>query len=108
MRWLLEPGDACGGGGGQVPQFALPDYSHPPSPIDKRLTGVGVAGDIAREFLTPIFNVRLGHARAAGAIVLMPEAAMYKDDGVVLRQHNVWSARQIAGVDAIAKTPPVK
>ena len=66
--------------GGRVLQLAFVDYQRPPAhrrPAPRRRRRVARA--VARDLGAPIVGVGLGHARAARAVVAMPEAAVDED-----------------------------
>ena len=53
-----------------------------------------VAGDIARQLGGPVVDVRRGLSVASRTTVLVPEAAMYKDNEFSRRKDNVGFAWQ--------------
>src|SRR4051812_28149723 len=49
----------------------------------------------------PVIAVLLGHARAAGAVMTMPEAAVDKDRQPAPGQHDIRIARQVLAVQPV-------
>ena len=65
-----------------------------------------VVGDIGGEFFLPEFNIVGGRGGSFAAFVPVPEAAVNKDDGFILREHNVRFAGQGFDVfpEAVSRT----
>lgn len=53
-----------------------------------------ITSDVTLYFFPPILLVGCQHAALLAAWMVVPEAAMYKDNKVISGQNNVWSPRQ--------------
>lgn len=70
-------------------QLTLPDGYHIPALHGKSLKIRKVASTIARNLLFPECRVALWNHIIAATFMTVPETAVHKDHGTVLRKHNV-------------------
>lgn len=89
-------------------QRALPNGGHPPPEAPKRLHVPLVAIDIAQELLLPELHVGPGRGGVATTFMSMPEAAVNENHRPVLREHEVWGARQLSDMKSISESPGEK
>ena len=88
--------------GGLVLQFALPDRLHPPAGCLQRCAVADVPLPIPADLGQPVVAVDLRNARAAGAVVAVPEAAVDEDHQPAPGHDDVRFAGQILAVKAVA------
>lgn len=86
----------------QVTEFALPDGDDVPTGLAELGGGGLVSIAVCADLFLPELGSRLGESVAWAIGVAVPEAAVYEDDSLVFRQHNVWLAGElfvVGGVD---------
>ncbi len=67
-----------------------------------------VALFVAFYFLFPEWGIALGHYKVFATLVAVPEAAVYKNYGLILPKDNVGGAGELAHVDSVAVTARVQ
>ena len=67
-----------------------------------------VAFLVSLYLLLPVLSIALGQYEVPASSVAVPEAAVYKYDGLVFVQDNVGCARELAHVDSVAVTARVQ
>src|SRR5690606_2290858 len=85
-----------------VARLAFPDDERGPAGALQRAQRFGVAGAVAGDLGPPVGGVVLGLARAALAIVPVPEAAVHEHGLAHGGEHKVGLARELAAVEPIA------
>ena len=86
----------------RILQLAFVDCQRPPAHRRQRRRRREVAGAVARDLGAPIVGVRLGHARAARAVVPMPETAVDEDRQLAAAVDDVRLARQVGAAEPVA------
>lgn len=81
--------------------LALPDNFNEPSQLVERGRLTAIPFGVCGQLRPPEGNVGRGLCGETAAGMLMPEAAMHEDDRPVLRQHDVWPARQHRVMEAV-------
>ena len=89
-------------------QFAPPDYYCVPSEAAELDAFLYVAMFVAFYLLLPELAIALGQYEVFAAFVAVPEAAVYKNYGLILPKDNVGGAGQLAHVDSVAVTARVQ
>lgn len=106
----LPGDDASLQNGRQFPvilSLAFPHINAVPTEILELPRVALVADDIALEFPPPEFHVGPRH-RCAGTFVSMPEASVHKQCDRPTRKDQIWCARKIVPMKAIAKAQCVR
>ena len=101
-RYSQVPRRAAARRAGGILQRAFVDDATCASRAPQRLDRGRVAGAVARDLGAPIVGVGLGHARAARAVVAVPEAAVHENRQLAPPVDDVRLARQIGAMQAIA------
>jgi hypothetical protein len=87
-----------------VTDLAFPDRENLPSCGLQPFGIFEIATAVSLKFRHPVFEPTLGrlHKRAFGTFMLMPEASMDENDFPSADERNVWAARQITPMQAVA------
>lgn len=91
-----------------VPRVTLPHGLNPPASRRKLPSVPLVPRDIGCELGDPVIATRLGTRRQLATRVLMPEAAVNKDNEPMPRQHDVRLSGQIASMQPKPKSHRMK
>ena len=88
-------------------QRAFPYCQHSPSLRIQSLSADYIAPPVFFDFPYPILDVGIWHS-ALGALMPMPEAAMYLNHSLVTREYYVWFTRKFLDMQPIAKPKPMQ
>lgn len=86
----------------------FPDRCNTPSCQQQSRSNATVPSDIRAELRGPEFRACRRSACVTAARVLVPEAAVHEDDGLVFRQHKIGLARYAFRMEAIAEAQRVQ
>ena len=85
----------------------LPDNAGSPLPLAQRQQGPAIPFPVRADFLFPELRACAWQPEQV-AVVTVPEAAVNKDHGAMLRQNQIGSARQILCLQPVPKSEPVQ
>lgn len=88
--------------------LALPSDEDSPTFILQFLSHDGVSLDVPRELRQPKLCVGLGNARHPAACMTMPEAPVHKDNGLMLRQDDIWLAWKLSSMQSKTESKAVE
>ena len=89
-------------------KIAFPYGYDLPAHCLQRLDGQFVTPDVVMDLSLPELSVGLGTRGIAAADVPMPETAVDEDASVILRKHNIRTARQLLHMDAVTESGSVE
>jgi hypothetical protein len=87
----------------KLSQGAFPNHSDAPSGVLQRSALATVADDVSLEFSRPELDPALWAVAQHATGVTVPEAAVYEDNGLVSRQHQIGTARKIPRMQPVAE-----
>lgn len=85
-------------------EFTLPDGLDGPTEVMQAGGHRGVADKVRVEFAVPVGGVRGWPGRPRATWMLMPKASVNEDDLASAMEYNVWSTREVPGVDFVSVT----
>ena len=86
-----------------IADSAFPYYSDPPTGIDQGSDNRLVPDSIALQLLVPELGSGFWKTEETAAHMAMPEAAMHEDNSLPFRQHQIWFAWKVLGVQSISE-----
>ena len=84
-------------------RLAFPDDCDAPSQRPKIFDGLSISHDISIEFVLPELCPRLRNGCFFAAGVAMPKASVDEDNDTVLREHEIWRAREVMPMEPVAE-----